>query len=953
MSFIQLVVYRSGGYTVILMTKATAVDFASDTLFVGWSSGEIQSFSAENCVNEPNGPDFVRTSWTDSCSHKWLDKKGRSVDYLLSFPALDRLLVVCSHPPHTSGCSMKTLDSVSRFSMRDVGLAASNGSSLAVSTSSSIRLLEVGKNGLNLKKTVDYPGGARALCFAGSSLLTASSEVYELIDLTIDSKIPLFPISDTLPPHAAPISPQEFLVVQGPAKESPAMGLIVKFTGEASKQPILWDQYPDSVTVGSNCVLAIVQDELVVHSLASQKLIQTVDLSQFVHVQVKSDDETAETDAPEAPAPAPEAAEPDTVAPAPNPEAAEPDTDAPAPDPEAAEPENKDNEEETPAQPKEDSSGKSKVLSERTIATESPLTSQADLGDETEPAVFRLVKTHDPMFVKSEALSERLGTQVNLETNVALFDGLSLRWWVPEKLFLSLEKEITSGELRTITIDMISASRSEQGVTEFEYLSLLLGFATLKQHRFKDALKAWLDGTQLDPRNVLWLFGDTPKPKMYPKVEEFASTIGNLRDVPRAMDFYRHYLRAQIKKERRSLDTSASKDMERAYSRLVDEDELVEFLLNPQTLCSEELIADLETQKKYHALEKIYEKKGQDSLLEAWYNFLTGKWPCDNSRDYARKIADHLIRSKDSELVWTQTLRLVSLVPEIGVTVFTDPQAEVKFDESLVLDTLKRVDGDVAWRHYLKFLVYDRGSKVHAQSLVMVVVNELIESYNIPGVRDAVSQSYEEYKKLGWPKRPYLQFLQTRSQRLDEEEHADYLTFVDMELEFATLVKDGTDVMPLVAIIDEHAPALFVERCALYRKLGLHTQCLDFLIKDVTDYAAAIWYCIFDSNGKKVDRATRVDLAKYALGVLVKQEFSRDLEEVVAEHLKKQEDYLELPMVLDVIPEGWPASTVSSFVAKYIENLGDEKKLANLERALARGESKWCDTATKAWSNPL
>lgn len=152
-----------------------------------------------------------------------------------------------------------------------------------------IRIINVKSDSLVLTKTIDYPGaltGVRRSSYA----LVATSSAYDLVDLDNTRKIPLFPVQslvsgeenegsykEAIKPLVIPVGTDEFLVTSGTTIEEPAMGIVVNVDGDISRGTIPWPKSPSSVAVNNPYVAAVIDKNILIHSLYDQALIQTIE----------------------------------------------------------------------------------------------------------------------------------------------------------------------------------------------------------------------------------------------------------------------------------------------------------------------------------------------------------------------------------------------------------------------------------------------------------------------------------------------------------------------------------------------------------------------------------------------------------------------------------------------------------------------------------------------------
>lgn len=107
-------------------------------------------------------------------------------------------------------------------------------------------------------------------CRCRGQLLISLNDAYTLFNLTTRRQIPLFSLGPNLPFKACAVPPHEFLIVQGTSVDESAMGLVIDaHSGEISREGVLsWDAYPSSIAVMDDIVVAVVNGNVITHTLS-------------------------------------------------------------------------------------------------------------------------------------------------------------------------------------------------------------------------------------------------------------------------------------------------------------------------------------------------------------------------------------------------------------------------------------------------------------------------------------------------------------------------------------------------------------------------------------------------------------------------------------------------------------------------------------------------------------
>lgn len=280
----------------------TAIEAWDLNVYIGTSVGEIIHMYSPQDDNEG----YVQLSRQRSSS------KIRPVAKIVLLPEIAKLLLLAGKTlsgyvlPELSPGNIGKLKDVSDLAVDsdkfeldskkrnyNVGIDQINGdvySEVTVFTSKSIRLVRVFDDSMKLSKEVQFAHsltGAQRSSYAA----VATAEGYELIDLDKSQRIPLFPVSpsslpDGLKPHILPVGKKEFLMVcSGPSKQDPAVGMVVTVNGDVSRGTIAWNSYPTSLAVDFPYVIASFGKTATIHSLHSQRLVQSLQFDTVVKVQ--------------------------------------------------------------------------------------------------------------------------------------------------------------------------------------------------------------------------------------------------------------------------------------------------------------------------------------------------------------------------------------------------------------------------------------------------------------------------------------------------------------------------------------------------------------------------------------------------------------------------------------------------------------------------------------------
>lgn len=275
--------------------EITCVSSFEDNVYIGTSLGEILHYY---CLNN----EFLLISRQRGQTS--IKKGTKPVKKILLLPQVSKALVLCGSVvnvftlPELSPDNLGKIKDVSDLSVDVDSFYHFDGEDskqkaeeleipVVLFTKKNIRLISVTSKTLKLVKDIVYTNTVEGLR-RSKFCLVATQRHYDLINIDSSQKIPLLPVSNVdfedsndigLPnPHITLILKSEYLVTCGSGKGDPSMGMILNENGDASRGTLTWNKYPDSLQTLYPYILSVTQNELHVHSLATQGIIQKLDL---------------------------------------------------------------------------------------------------------------------------------------------------------------------------------------------------------------------------------------------------------------------------------------------------------------------------------------------------------------------------------------------------------------------------------------------------------------------------------------------------------------------------------------------------------------------------------------------------------------------------------------------------------------------------------------------------
>ncbi|KAK7206249.1 hypothetical protein BZA70DRAFT_266570 [Myxozyma melibiosi] len=261
--------------------EITCVEAWHSSLYLGTSTGEVLHYFQDPSSNTPSYMFASRQVVHPSRPHP--------ITRILLLPTVSQALVLSHNSiavfslPEFSPVRLGRIREVNSMSLDldKVQKDTDDEVLVTVFTKKLIRIIRVKEKDLRLVKDIDYPSALVGIQ-RSSIALVANEETYDLIDLNSIQKIPLFSICNNpgaatkLKPHVASVTSEEFFVTSGSAPDEPAVGLVVNLDGDVSRGTIAWNGYPTVIAVEYPYIAAVIGNELQLHSLETQELLQTL-----------------------------------------------------------------------------------------------------------------------------------------------------------------------------------------------------------------------------------------------------------------------------------------------------------------------------------------------------------------------------------------------------------------------------------------------------------------------------------------------------------------------------------------------------------------------------------------------------------------------------------------------------------------------------------------------------
>ncbi|KAI7209319.1 hypothetical protein KC365_g15728, partial [Hortaea werneckii] len=390
--------------------------------------------------------------------------------------------------------------------------------------------------------------------------------------------------------------------------------------------------------------------------------------------------------------------------------------------------------------------------------------------------------------------------------------------------------------------------------------------------------------------------------------------------------------------------------------------------------------------EEYHrlyVLSRLYQsRKMVGDVLATWRRIIEGEEDRGGELvDGEQDVRRYLTKLRDHKLVQDYGAWLATRNPRLGVQVFADENARVKFQPQDAVAILKeKAPGAV--KEYLEYLVFGKNHSIYVKDLIAfyldAVLSQLRDSQE---ARDMLIQSYETYRALRPPKPTYRQFITDNAPTAEPARE-----WWNNRLRLLQLIggsHGGSGAVTserqekeeeqysrqLAERLREYSAELVPEMILLNGREGKHDEALKLLVHGLGDYDTAIRYCLLgggtslfhpsggggSSGGTPGDRQQQPqgpphppgkDLQASLFRALLRESFQiSDLSERLdrtAELLERFAAWFDVAEVLALIPDGWSVELVSGFLVHALRRLVRERQESVVVKGLAGAQNLRC-----------
>jgi hypothetical protein len=362
--------------------------------------------------------------------------------------------------------------------------------------------------------------------------------------------------------------------------------------------------------------------------------------------------------------------------------------------------------------------------------------------------------------------------------------------------------------------------------------------------------------------------------------------------------------------------------------------------------CFDRAVELLEQHKRLYVLSRLYQSRRMvGQVLSTWRRIL------ESSEDLGGELVDgeldvrkYVTRIKDVELVKDYGTWLANRNPSLGVQIFADENARVKFTPAEAVELLKE-RAPAAVKDYLEHLVFGKNQNQYANDLIYFYLDTVTEAIADPSTSagDILLTSYHTYRALSPPKPTYSQFIHDNS--LPD-------TWWQNRLRLLQLIGGSSvyDVEALSNRLESYSEVLVPEMIVLAARRDEHQKALKLLVHGLADFDTAVRYCLLGgssifhpaSSSSTLPSPSKEEqevLFSFLLHCYFNLEDPTQQLERVAELLEKFGSWFDVAEVLPLLSPSWPLEHFGAFIASAMGRLVSKRNETVIVRALAGAQN--------------
>jgi hypothetical protein len=366
--------------------------------------------------------------------------------------------------------------------------------------------------------------------------------------------------------------------------------------------------------------------------------------------------------------------------------------------------------------------------------------------------------------------------------------------------------------------------------------------------------------------------------------------------------------------------------------------------------CFDRAVELFEQFNRLYMLSRLYQSRKMTGLvLATWRRIVDGERDTGGELlEGEQDIRRYLTKIRDQPLVQEYGAWLANRNPKLGVQIFADDNARIKFQPSEAVALLKeKAPGAV--KDYLEHLVFGKNHVQYVNDLISFYLDTVLhELERSEEAKLTLLQSYETYRALIPPKPTYRQFITDNA--IDAEWSRNRLRLLQL-IGGSHGAASKYDVHTVGRRLKPYSNELVPEMIILNGREGKHEEALRLLTHGLGDYDTAIRYCLLGGSsifhpGSNLLSEQSLPSKEEQAGLFktLLQEFFRieDLSERLertSELLERFGGWFDLEEVLALIPNEWSVELVSGFLVHALRRLVREKNETVVVKALSSAQN--------------
>jgi len=366
--------------------------------------------------------------------------------------------------------------------------------------------------------------------------------------------------------------------------------------------------------------------------------------------------------------------------------------------------------------------------------------------------------------------------------------------------------------------------------------------------------------------------------------------------------------------------------------------------------CFDRAVELFEQFNRLYVLSRLYQSRKMTGLvLATWRRIVDGERDSGGELlEGEQDIRRYLTKIRDQSLVQEYGAWLANRNPKLGVQIFADDNARIKFQPSEAVALLKeKAPGAV--KDYLEHLVFGKNHVQYVNDLISFYLDTVLQELErSEEAKSTLLQSYETYRALIPPKPTYRQFITDNA--IDAEWSHNRLRLLQL-IGGSHGAASKYDVHTVGQRLKPYSNELVPEMIILNGREGKHEEALRLLTHGLGDYDTAIRYCLLGGSSifhpgsyllpeqSLPSKEEQAGLFKTLLQEFFRIEDLSERLERTSELLERFGGWFDMEEVLALIPDEWSVELVSGFLVHALRRLVREKNETTVVKALSAAQN--------------